>query len=265
MSNLTPNTWLLILFAIVPGFVANRVYALWCPTQKQDWEKALLEPITWSAVNLLFWWWLVLPILQTPFDQINGWYLSGVTAVVCTVSPTILASLWYRFRRSNWAHQKLGFDHPTPRGWDFFLQKKTNFFVLFHLKDKRMVGGYFGSESYASTYPQEPEIYVEVVWQVDQITGKFLSPVVGSFGSVIRQSEWERIEFLQIPSQLEETANVAAQEDSNSEEPSTNGEISEPATTGLECYPLPNKDPVPTGIDTTEAKDTKLGTNNVAR
>ncbi len=194
MSSLTPNTWLLILFALVPGFVANRVFALWCPTQKQDWEKALLEPITWSAINLLFWWWLVLPILQTPFEQLSGWHLLWVNAIVCAVSPTILASVWYWFRTREWTHQKLGLDHPTPRGWEFFLRKTPHFFVLFHLKNGKMVGGYFGPKSYASTYPQEPEIYVQEIWRVDD-DGRFLEKVKGSFGSVIRQSEWERIEF----------------------------------------------------------------------
>jgi hypothetical protein len=198
MSNLTPNAWLLILFTVVPGFVANRVYSLWCPGQKQDWEKALLEPLTWSAVNLVFWGWLVVQVLQTPFERLDGW-LSVIIAVVCVVSPTVLASAWYFFRKWKWTHQRLGWDHPTPRGWDFFLHQYRNFFVLFHLKDKRMVGGYFGACSYASTYPQDPEIYVEQIWRVDQESGEFLEPVDGSCGSVIRQSEWERIDFLKVP------------------------------------------------------------------
>jgi|GEM_PF-4379649 len=130
-----------------------------------------------------------------PIELIDGWKLTWVTAIVCAVSPTILASVWYRFRKSGWAHQKLGLDHPTPRGWEFFLTQAGCFFVLFHLKNGKMVGGFYGPKSYASTYPQEPEIYVQEVWRVDE-TGAFVQKVTDSLGLVIRQSEWERIEFL---------------------------------------------------------------------
>lgn len=233
MTSLTPTTWLLILFAVVPGFVANRAFALWCPSSKQDWEKAVLEPITWSAVNLILWWWLVVPIIQKSFDQLSGVELSWVTFLVCVVSPTILAGLWYRFRKSAWAHQTLRLDHPTPRGWDFFLHKCKNCFVLIHTKDGRMVGGYYGAESYASTFPQEPEIHLEQVWRVNQTSGEFDSPIEGSLGLVMRQTDWERIEFFECPKQPDEEAQNGGQtKEAHGEQPTPIGPDCNGGSTG---------------------------------
>ena len=66
---------------------------------------------------------------------------------------------------------------------------------MFHLKNGRMVGGYYGAKSYATAYPQAQEVYVEEVYRVDE-NGKFVEAVSGTMGMVIRQSECERLEFL---------------------------------------------------------------------
>jgi hypothetical protein len=195
MFNLTPNTWLLLLFTVVPGFIANRIYALKCPSPKTDWEKAVLEPIACSVVNLVLWFPLVIPILRTPFEQIDEYRLMLAGFLVCLVSPALLALFWYWFRVRVLA--SYGLDHPTPRGWDYFLSGKRQFWVLFHLKNGKMVGGYFGAKSFASTYPQEPELYVEQVWRVCE-NGKFVEVVEGTAGAVLRQSDWDRIEFFEI-------------------------------------------------------------------
>lgn len=208
MFNLTPNTWLLLLFMVVPGFIANRVYALRCPSPKTDWEKAVLEPIACSVVNLVIWFWLVIPILRTPFESVDEWKLTWVGLLVCLVSPTCLALFWYWLRVSVLS-QRFGMDHPTPRGWDYFLSENRQFWVLFHLKNGKMVGGYFGAKSFASTYPQEPEIYVEQVWRVCE-HGKFVEVVEGTAGAVFRQSDWDRIEFFAI--QYEEQKDGGARE-----------------------------------------------------
>lgn len=199
MPTLTPSLWLLLVFVLVPGFVANRVYALWCPGQKQDWEKALLEPLTWSAINLLFWCDWVFTLINTEkFADINREEMRRAILLVCLVSPAAMSTAWYHFRI--YAHGKFKIDYPVAKAWDYFLkQNNEGFYILFHLKNKSKIGGLFASKSYATTYPQEPEIYVEQVFKVDQITGEFIERIEGTYGSVIRQSEWDFIEFHKIP------------------------------------------------------------------
>ena len=197
MFSIAPDKWLIILFTIVPGFIAYRVYALWCPAAKQDWEKMLVEFVAYSLINLLFWLPWVIPLAMTPSDKINYWEVWAAALLVCLISPSLLATLWYK-ARSKWLHRWFGLDHPIPRAWDHFIQKHRQYFVLFTLKGGRKMGGYYGPNSYTSAYPHDPEIYVEAVCRVNE-DGEFVEWVPGSLGAVVRQSEWELIVFLEIP------------------------------------------------------------------
>lgn len=195
MFNITPSTLVWIAIAVVPGFVFHKVFALKTPTPKVEHEKNLLEYIVVSLANFAIWSWLFIPYDEWPVEKWSNERIIGIILLVCFGSPTVLALVWYRIRVSSY-HQKLGLDHPTPRGWEYFLTKRKCFFILFHMKGGKLLGGFFGSDSFAATYPQEPEIYVEKAWRVDD-DGKFVEEVSGSLGMVIRQSEWERVEFLE--------------------------------------------------------------------
>jgi hypothetical protein len=195
MPDLSIEKLLLFLFAVVPGFIAIQVYSLKCPPAKREWGNSLIEVTTYSLINLTIWWWWVARIVTTPFAQIDPLTLTAAMVIVCLLSPVLLALGWY-WLRTRLLHHKLGMDHPTPRGWDHFVKNNHHFCALFHLKNGKMVGGYFGARSYAATFPQEPEIYVEQVWRVNE-DGEFVEMVPGTMGAVIRLSECERVEFLE--------------------------------------------------------------------
>ena len=57
-----------------------------------------------------------------------------------------------------------------------FFDKRKPIFILFHLKDGRMIGGYFGPDSYATAYPGEGDIYVQAVCKVND-DGTFSDPI----------------------------------------------------------------------------------------
>jgi hypothetical protein len=62
------------------------------------------------------------------------------------------------------------FLHPIPTAWDHaFGRRKENYFILFHLKSGVKFGGFYGKSSFVSTFPNEQEIYVEEVWQIEGI------------------------------------------------------------------------------------------------
>lgn len=195
MFTISPTTLVWVAIAVLPGFVFHKIFSLKSPTQRIEHEKNLLEYLLVSLANFAIWCWVFLPYEEYPIEKWSNWRILWVVPVVCFISPALLALGWH-WLRTKILHNKLGFDHPTPRGWDYFLSNHKCFCVVFHLKNGKMIGGFFGSKSYASLYPQEPEIYVEQAWRVDE-HGKFVEEVSGSLGIVIRQSEWERVEFLE--------------------------------------------------------------------
>ena len=196
MPDLSIEKLVFFLFAVVPGFIAMRVYALKCPPLRQEWGNSLIEAVTYSLVNLTLWLWWIVPIVQTPFAKINPFELAAAIACVCFASPVALALGWYKLRPS-WLHKYWQMDHPTPRGWDHFTRENHEYWVIFHWKKGGMSGGFFGEHSYASTFPQEPEVYVEEMWRVDD-RGVFLEVVENTLGGVVRLSECERVEFLTV-------------------------------------------------------------------
>jgi Family of unknown function (DUF6338) len=191
------ETLLVIAIAIVPGYMTQLFYRLRCPAVKVESEKNLSEYLAYSLINLVFWSPLLLSYSTRPREQWVEWQSILIGVGMFFVSPFILANICY-YLRSKVFHRRFGWDHPIPRGWDYFVMNNREFCVLFHLKDGKLLGGYFGANSYASTYPQQPEMYVEQVWRVDEF-GKFIEMVPGSLGMVI--NECVRVEFLAVQHQ----------------------------------------------------------------
>jgi hypothetical protein len=196
VPDLTFDKLIFFVFAVAPGFIAIQVYSLKCPTARKDLGNSLVEVITYSLINLALWIWWVQSLIRRPFDQINKFELTAAFMIVCVVSPAALSLLCY-YLRTRLLHHKLGLDHPIPRGWDYFIRNHSEFWVLFHLKGGKLLGGYFGSRSFAATFPHDQEIYVEEIWRVDE-RGEFVEAVENTLGGVIRISECERVEFLRV-------------------------------------------------------------------
>jgi hypothetical protein len=62
------------------------------------------------------------------------------------------------------------------------------------LKNGRKVGGWFGGKSFASSYPNTPELYLEEAYHINA-DGGFDEPFQKSDGILITESEISTIEF----------------------------------------------------------------------
>ncbi len=193
MPDLTLERLQLFLLVVLPGVIAIKVYDLFYPPEKRDFGSSLLEAVAYGLINLAFWVWPLLHINQKGFmEQHPVWY-ALLSFCFLVLSPGGLALLAVKARNTRWVGSRLGY--PTKTAWDDFFKRRRECWILFHLKDGKMLGGYFGPKSYASTFPQLPEVYVEEVWRVDQ-EGRFLEKVEGTLGMVIRPADCERLEFL---------------------------------------------------------------------
>jgi hypothetical protein len=221
VSIFAPGNLLWVVIFLVPGFVANRIYSLRCSSGKPDLEKMVVEFLTYSLFNLILWAGVIIPIAKTPPDEWHAWYVSIIGLLFCFLSPAALALIW-AWLRMNWLHKHLGMDHPTAKGWDYFLTSHSTFWVLFHLKNGKMMGGFFGGKSYASTYPQDPELYIEEVWRVDEI-GRFIEIVPGTSGAVVRHTDWDMVEFFEVKLEVNNGIEQGTAEGGQRELPSSSG------------------------------------------
>lgn len=79
-------------------------------------------------------------------------------------------------------HKVLGVRHTIPKAWDWLFASRQECFVRITLVDGSVVAGRFGAASFASSYPSEEDIFVEVAYGVgdDMAIGE-AAPSSGGF------------------------------------------------------------------------------------
>ncbi|MGW4383860.1 DUF6338 family protein [Kitasatospora sp. NPDC004531] len=118
--------------------------------------------------------------------------LAVLLLVVVVPSALAWAAAAVRSRRER-AHYE-----PTPTAWDFLFADREPCFVRIRLKGGLWVGGWLGSRSAVSAFPQPQDIYLESQWRLDG-DGAFLARVAGSTGVYVKGSEIEVLELLAAP------------------------------------------------------------------
>jgi hypothetical protein len=111
------------------------------------------------------------------------------------VLPALVATLvsWRERRRLRGRYR------PTPTAWDHVFRDRGASFVRARLKDGTWVGGWYGGESYATSYPQPPELYLQSAWRMAP-DGSFVGRVEGTSGLFVRAEDIDILELLEPPS-----------------------------------------------------------------
>ena len=191
---IAPNleSWTLFLVLVVPGLISMHVYRLLFAARKIDWKGGLVQALFYSSLNLAVCLPLLVPIHRDGFlEKYPYWYTAGLMAVLL-----VLPSLWpFLFRYLlgwQWLASKIQLPYPT--AWDYFFDRRIPVFVLVQLRNGSRLGGFYGSQSYATSFPREGDIFLETVYHVDE-NGKFGEPIEGSGGAIVRRDQYDLIEF----------------------------------------------------------------------
>ncbi len=183
----------LVLFLIffIPGFISIKIYNSIIPTQPRDSTIYLLDAIGFSALNFAAMSWLILIIHSNGFYKYHSFWYSFLLLFILLVAPIIWPFVIKKLR--TWKPLAKIFLHPIGKPWDYVFGKKSSFWVIIHLKDGRSIGGKFDTESFASSFPSEEQIYLEEVWYLEN--KKFKNPIPRSKGIIVLKDEISSIEF----------------------------------------------------------------------
>lgn len=146
----------LMLSLLVPGVLSLKVYDLIVPGAQRTAGIATLEALAYGTVNLAL---LYAPAAWLVANLGSQFALYGAIVLGMLVLPALIGVGAAYLRQRSPLRRLLV--HPTPKGWDYFFQKREACWVLFHLRDGRMVGGLFGPRSLASSFPHTEDVYVE--------------------------------------------------------------------------------------------------------
>jgi hypothetical protein len=188
-----PFVWFVLL--VFPGLISMHVYRLLMPARLIEWKSAIIESFFYSAVNFTlclpifawFKWWPFLPTHPLALVAAGMFVIGG--------GPILWPWIWVKFARSKWM---LKLQLPYPTAWDAFFDRRDECFVLLTLKDGKKIGGFFGEGGYASSFPNDGDLYLSAVYRITD-DGEFAGPVPDTNGLLIRKDEYSFIEFFKIP------------------------------------------------------------------
>lgn len=181
----------LFLLLFVPGFISLKIYDLLIPGERRDFMKAMPEAVSYSALNIAFF----VPIhLLLPDEFASSHPIKNALFlfVVLLIAPICWPVLWVWLSKRSFISKFI--PNPIPTSWDYIFGKREAFWVIVHLTDGRRIGGLYGAHSFSTTYPDEPQIYLEAVWNLNK-DSIFSERVERSKGIVILGKEISSIEF----------------------------------------------------------------------
>lgn len=185
----------IFFFYVAPGVVATTVYSYLIPSEKRKLTDYLVELVTFSVFYLALFFWLVALLYRVDI-QSNAFFFNLLVLLTIFVVPAFLGWLASYLLQASWMRRLVKtVVHPVPTSWDYIFSRGEPYWIIFHLKTGEKIGGYYGSKSFASSYPETLEIYVEEIWRLDEY-GILREEVVSTAGGYIKAEDCKFIELL---------------------------------------------------------------------
>lgn len=186
------DTMILFILLVFPGLVSMHIYRILMPAREIDWKHSLVEGLFYSTLNFGLFLPILIPFHRGEFSTNHPIpYIAGMMFVIL-VGPILWPYLWSKLIRSRKLMKKLQLPYPT--AWDYFFDQRKTAFVLVHQKNGKKIGGYYGPNSYATSYPRDGDMFLEAAIRVDD-QGKFLNVIDDTMGILIKKDEYSILEF----------------------------------------------------------------------
>lgn len=193
------NKILLFVIFFIPGFISIKIWHLLNPSHRIEATTYILEAISYSCINYAISFPLLI-VLNKGIKSGILWYHYGIISLVLFIFPIIWPFIYLRITSSKKMQGII--IHPIPKAWDYFFKRGEICFMLIHLKSGDLLGGYYGSESFASSYPAEEDLYLQQVLEVDE-NGCFGDPIEDSKGLLINYHNIDYIELFNASKEVE--------------------------------------------------------------
>jgi hypothetical protein len=188
---LTDNAFGLFILIAAPGFLSLKIWSLIQPSQRISFVDSLYEAIFFGCIN-----YFAVVIWFPPFlTELNQFLYIPSYIISLLLVPIVLPIIWQKILNSACLKGKI--INLTPKGWDYFFRKSVPCFMLIHLKNGQVIGGLYHTDSLASSYPEKEDIYLQEIWELDDI-GKFKNPIDKTMGLLINYESVDYIELFKI-------------------------------------------------------------------
>lgn len=183
-----------ILF-IVPGFVSMKMYGVMQPGAHKDSSKAILDVVTYSCINYAIWLPAIFYIERYDIYHSSPLMYYFFYLCILLVSPSILPGLLLALRKQDFVKKRL--PHPVGKPWDYFFSLGVPCWVIVTLKDGQKIGGRYDSGSFASSSPENEQIYLQEHWKLND-DGGLERARTDTLGIIILSSEIVTVELFKM-------------------------------------------------------------------
>lgn len=197
----------LLVLVVLPGITYQFLREHWrgpVPGERNLGERiarALAASVVLDALYLIAFGPYLMDLLRR--IERDGWShlgdrprLAGLAVLgLFVAAPAAVAAAvthWQR-RRAGTVHY-----HRTPTAWDRVFQARGSCFVRLRLRDGAWVGGWYGTRSYATSYPHPAELYLESAWLM-RPDGSFDRRIESTGGLYVRATDTDVLEILLPP------------------------------------------------------------------
>lgn len=191
MELLEVDKIVLFIIFIVPGFITMKTYNLVSPSSTTT-SKDVIDAISYSCINYAIWLVPLIYLYKSKVQNESFFLYSVALFFIVFVSPIAIAVFWRKIREFNF-FQKFA-PHPTGKPWDEYFSKKKTCWVIVNMNDGKKIGGSYGINSFASSYPYEEQIYIDEEWIINE-EGSFDRRVEQTNGIIIFLKNADSIEF----------------------------------------------------------------------
>lgn len=192
METFTINEIILFLIFFVPGFISMKVYNLFRANDKINFSESIGEVVSYSAINFAILSSLIFLIHRGGFMNSHPFWYVFFCFIILFVAPILWPIIFIKIT----AHRKVKkyILSQEKTAWDYIFAKKKGFWVIVNLKSGDRIAGVYGSDSFASSYPNKQQIYLEQQWSVNE-KGKFLKVKNRTSGVLLLGDDIKSIEF----------------------------------------------------------------------
>lgn len=161
------DKFIVFIVFFVPGFISIKIYDLLVIGDRRDFSKSILEAIGYSCLYYATLSWLILLIHSNNFFSNHTVFYVIVIFIILFLFPILWPILFIKLITCSKFLKY--FNNPIPKPWDYVFLKREPYWVIIHLKDGKRIGGIYNTDSYASVYPIEEQIYLQEVWKLDEM------------------------------------------------------------------------------------------------
>ncbi|GAB3141487.1 DUF6338 family protein [Amycolatopsis stemonae] len=198
-----PSTWvqvLLVVLFVLPGVTYQFLRERWrgpVPGERDLGERVLRALTASVALDAVY---LVVAGPELVRLGADGAFLrsprtAGVTGLLLFVVVPAAAAAAVSVVRRRRARTRF---RRTPTAWDHAFRDRGPCFVRVRFKDGTWAGGWYGVHSYATSFPQPGELFLQAAWRMNR-DGSFAGRVDGTAGLLLRAQDIDVLELLEPP------------------------------------------------------------------